>query len=215
MRWLFTLILICISLPTTAHADTIVFKDGTKIDVTKAWEEGGEIKCVIAGVEIGYPKEEVQRVIKKSWSSVPRAKGENILIQQDASCYASGKSFGYCTTLSLYGQECLPQDQITLTPLCKGQAETKRGMLDGIAQAYRSPTVLAVQQQSPKSQGSSPCYDLGKQFGRCATLTLYGETCNPKDDFSMPLKCRGLAETKRGIHNGVRITYQMLGFPAQ
>ena len=215
MRWLFTLILICISLPTTAHADTIVFKDGTKVDVTKAWEEGGEIKCVIAGVEIGYPKEEVQRVIKKSWSSVPRAKGENILIQQDASCYASGKSFGYCTTLSLYGQECLPQDQITLTPLCKGQAETKQGMLDGIAQAYRSPTVLAVQQQSPKSQGSSPCYDLGKQFGRCATLTLYGETCNPKDDFSMPLKCRGLAETKRGIHNGVRITYQMLGFPAQ
>lgn len=215
MRWLFALILVCISLPTTVHADTIVFKDGTKIDVTKAWEEGGEIKCIIAGVEIGYPKEEVQRVIKKSWSSMPRAKGENILIQQDASCYASGKSFDYCTTLSLYGQECLPQDQITLTPLCKGQAETKRGMLDGIAQAYRSPTVLPVQQQSPKSQGSSPCYDLGKQFGRCATLTLYGETCNPKDDFSMPLKCRGLAETKRGIHNGVRITYQMLGFPAQ
>jgi hypothetical protein len=111
MRWLFALILICISLPTTAHADTIVFKDGSKIDVTKAWEEGGEIKCVIAGVEIGYAKEEVQRVIKKSWSSVPRAKGENILIQQDASCYASGKSFGYCTTLSLYGQECPPQDQ--------------------------------------------------------------------------------------------------------
>lgn len=100
MRWLFALILVCISLPTTVHADTIVFQDGTKIDVTKAWEEGGEIKCIIAGVEIGYPKEEVQRVIKKSWSS-------------------------------------------------------------------------------------------------------------------MPLKCRGLADTKRGIHNGVRITYQMLGFPAQ
>jgi hypothetical protein len=215
MRWLFALILICISLPTTAHADTIVFKDGSKIDVTKAWEEGGEIKCVIAGVEIGYAKEEVQRVIKKSWSSVPRAKGENILIQQDASCYASGKSFGYCTTLSLYGQECPPQDQITLTPLCKGQAETKQGMLDGIAQAYRSPTVLPAEQQSPKSQGSSPCYDLGKQFGRCATLTLYGETCNPKDDFSMPLKCRGLAETKLGIHNGVRTTYRTLGFAAQ
>jgi hypothetical protein len=213
MKWLFALILIWISLPTMIHADTIVFKDGSKIEVVKAWEERGEIKCIIAGVEIGYPKEEIQRVIRKSWSSAPRARGENILIQQDASCYASGKSFGYCTTLSLYGEECLPREQSTLTPLCKDQVETKRGILDGIAQAYSILTVLPDQQQSPTPQSASACYDLGKQFGKCATLTLYGQICNPKDDFSMPLKCRGLADTRRGMHNGVKVTYRMLGFP--
>ena len=215
MRWLFAFILVSMSLPTMAHADTIVFKDGTKIDVVKAWEVGGEIKCIIAGIEIGYPKEEIQRVVRKSWSSRPQAKGETILIQQNASCYASGKSFGYCTTLSLYGEDCLPQDQITLTPLCKDQAETKSGMIDGIAKAYGALSVLPAQQQSPTLKGSSPCYNLGKQFGKCAALTLYGEACNPKDEFSMPLKCRGLAETKLGIHSGVRLTYRMLGFPVQ
>lgn len=153
--------------------------------------------------------------MRKDWSSTSRATGQNILIQQDASCYASGKSFGYCTTLSLYGEECPAQDQITLTPLCKDQAEAKKGMRDGIALAYKSITGLPAQEQAPSLQSSSPCYDLGIQFGKCATLTLYGEACDPKDDFSMPLKCRGLAETKLGIHSGVRITYQMLGFPVQ
>jgi hypothetical protein len=152
-------------------------------------------------------------VVRKSWSATPYAKGENILIQQETSCYAAGKSFGYCTTRSLYGEECLPRDQITLTPLCKDQAETKKGIDDGIALAYKSLTVPVAQQNKSIPPSSSPCYDMGEQFGKCATLTLFGEACSPGDDFSMPLKCRGLAETKLGIYQGVRTTYRMLGFP--
>ena len=44
---------------------------------------------------------------------------------------------------------------------------------------FQNP-VLRAQQQSLTPRSPSPCCDLGKQFGKCATLTLYGEICDPK-----------------------------------
>ncbi len=72
MKNLLIIIAMLLFIPSTANADTIVFMDGTKIDVPKTWEENGEIKCKMAGIVIGYPKAEVKQVIRQKQSAVPR-----------------------------------------------------------------------------------------------------------------------------------------------
>jgi hypothetical protein len=42
--------------PLISSADVLVFKDGTKMDVEKAWVEGGEVKAKVYGGVVGFPK---------------------------------------------------------------------------------------------------------------------------------------------------------------
>jgi hypothetical protein len=56
------LILLAFSLPATA--DTIIFKDGMRVDAPDVWEENGEVKCEIGGIVFGYPKADVERIEK-------------------------------------------------------------------------------------------------------------------------------------------------------
>lgn len=49
-----------------ATADTIFFKNGTRVDVPKTWEEDGKIKCEMYGSVVGYPKKNVLRVEKNT-----------------------------------------------------------------------------------------------------------------------------------------------------
>lgn len=51
---------------------------------------------------------------------------------------------------------------------------------------------------------TSLCYELGVRFGRCGTLALKGQRCNPEDDIVMPERCRNKDETLRGITDGQR-----------
>jgi len=56
---------------------------------------------------------------------------------------------------------------------------------------------------------------MGKRFGRCAALSMYGKTCDPTDDVIMPLDCRDQPDTKSGISVGVRTAYKSLGLPSE
>jgi hypothetical protein len=219
MRKLFFIISLLVCIPVIAGADTIVFKDGTSIDVPRAWEENGEIKCKVAGVVIGYPKKEIKRIIRQKQSVFPRklsaSEVEELARMQPGSCYDLGKRYGYCTTLNLYGDECPPQDDIRLPPWCRRQDDTEKGMLDGIRLAYKSLDLPPTRDAAFAAQNSSACFELGKQYGKCATLSMYNKTCDPKDDIVMPLDCRGKADTKSGMRVGVRAAFQSMGLPTK
>jgi len=49
-------------LPLISSADVIVFKDGRKMSVEKAWIEEGEVKAKVYGGIVGYPKASVARI---------------------------------------------------------------------------------------------------------------------------------------------------------
>jgi len=46
----------------TATSDTIYFKNGTRLDIEKSWEEEGKIKCIMFGNEYEYNKDEIERI---------------------------------------------------------------------------------------------------------------------------------------------------------
>jgi len=57
------------------------------------------------------------------------------------------------------------------------------------------------------TSGGQSCYSLGVKYGRCATLSLKGKACNPSDDIVIPPRCRGNADTQRGIETGTRSVF--------
>jgi hypothetical protein len=48
--------------PLISSVDVIVFKDGRKMSVEKAWFEEGEVKAKVYGGVLGYPKGSVERI---------------------------------------------------------------------------------------------------------------------------------------------------------
>ena len=57
------------------------------------------------------------------------------------------------------------------------------------------------------TSGGESCYAIGVKFGRCATLSMKGKSCNPSDDIAVPPRCQGNADTQRGIEAGTRSVY--------
>ena len=61
------------------------------------------------------------------------------------------------------------------------------------------------------SRGGESCYELGYRWGMCAAKSLHGIPCKPENDIVIPARCRGKAETERGIKAGVKKVYEELG----
>jgi len=47
MKKILTLSLILLAFSWPASADTIIFRDGMRVEVSEAWEKNGEVKCKI------------------------------------------------------------------------------------------------------------------------------------------------------------------------
>ncbi len=62
MKKILTLSLILLAFSWPASADTIIFRDGMRVEVSEAWEKNGEVKCKIGDIVFGYPKDEVERI---------------------------------------------------------------------------------------------------------------------------------------------------------
>jgi len=73
-----SMILLAFSLP--AAADTIIFKDGMRIEAPDVWEENEEVRCEIGGIVFGYPKADIER-IEKGRSTVKVKKAEAAVIK--------------------------------------------------------------------------------------------------------------------------------------
>jgi hypothetical protein len=56
------LFLLMILVPLSAAADIIVLKSGKRVEVDMAWEENDQVKGTLAGVNLTYPKSEVERI---------------------------------------------------------------------------------------------------------------------------------------------------------
>jgi hypothetical protein len=54
-----------------------------------------------------------------------------------------------------------------------------------------------------------PCYDIGVKFGTCSYLSMKGHPCPRGTDIIVPERCRGKAETQRGIEDAIILMKQM------
>ncbi len=59
------------ALSVPVFADTIYFKNGTRLDIPEAWEEDGQVKCVLYGQVVSYPVEDVERIEKEEVGKPP------------------------------------------------------------------------------------------------------------------------------------------------
>jgi len=64
MKKIISLGFILLAFPLWAFADTIVFKDGMRVDAARVWQQDGEVQCEINGIVFGYPKADVKRIEK-------------------------------------------------------------------------------------------------------------------------------------------------------
>jgi hypothetical protein len=55
-------LLVVIGLPLCAAADTIVLKNGRRVEVEMAWREGDEVKGTLSGVVVRYAEGQVERI---------------------------------------------------------------------------------------------------------------------------------------------------------
>jgi hypothetical protein len=60
------------------------------------------------------------------------------------------------------------------------------------------------------THGEESCYELGYRYGLCSTKSMHGITCKPENDIVIPERCRGKAETDRGIKAGINAAYDIL-----
>jgi hypothetical protein len=54
--------MLIVFVPLYSSADTIVLKSGRRVDVEMAWEENDQIKGILSGVVVKYPKSKVERI---------------------------------------------------------------------------------------------------------------------------------------------------------
>jgi hypothetical protein len=88
-------------------------------------------------------------------------------------------------------------------------------MLEGIGLANKSLDSAPADESEISAEHPSVCFELGIRYGKCATLSMFGQACDTNDDIVMPLDCRGKAETKNGVRTGVRAAYKDMGLPAK
>jgi hypothetical protein len=62
MKWLRIILAMWWLTPALGYADVVILKSGRRIETTKAWEEGGQIKFYQYGNVVGYPKSDVERI---------------------------------------------------------------------------------------------------------------------------------------------------------
>ena len=67
------------------------------------------------------------------------------------SCYELGYRFGLCSTKSLYGIPCKPENDIVIPENCRGKAEANRGIKAGVKAVYDT---LNLATEGSKSSGS-------------------------------------------------------------
>jgi hypothetical protein len=86
-----SMILLAVSLP--AAADTIIFKDGMRIEAPDVWEENEEVRCEIGGIVFGYPKSDIERIEKgRSTITVKKAEAAAIKVHKEVTVVPEKKA---------------------------------------------------------------------------------------------------------------------------
>jgi hypothetical protein len=81
---------ILLAFPLSAFGDTIVFKDGMRVDAARVWQQDGEVQCEINGIVFGYPKADVKR-IEKNGSGGQTAETITLEVHKEEATVIPGK----------------------------------------------------------------------------------------------------------------------------
>ncbi len=103
-----SLILLAFSLP--AAADTIIFKDGMRVEAPHIWEENKEVRCEIGGIVFGYPKADVERIEKgRSTVKVKKPEATVIKVHKEVTVVPEKKA-------SVFKKEAVASEKETVIP---------------------------------------------------------------------------------------------------
>jgi hypothetical protein len=99
------------------------------------------------------------------------------------------------------GKECYVDVSLSGTNSCGNPyRQLKRYGLD----QYFSVKLPKKSLKPPKQTSVTSCYKLGYLYGRCATRSMTGLSCEPGTDIVIPEHCRGEGETQSGIEAGIK-----------
>ena len=77
--------------------------------------------------------------------------------------------------------------------------------------AYKKKKLEKEKREKPVfREENESCFNLGYRYGLCATNAMHEIPCKPENDIILPARCRGKAETKRGIKAGAKAVYDAL-----
>ncbi|ACL05280.1 Ankyrin [Desulfatibacillum aliphaticivorans] len=137
----FMLLIAC--LPASTQADTVVFKNGKRIDVEQAWEDGSFIKCIRFGGEISYPKSKVERIETSQGAAPASAAGSSRANAKSAPSTAAGKSASQNSRQTAQSAPA-PEKILPVNPQ-GGGAQTPGGSQDDAFLTREEKMDLAVQ----------------------------------------------------------------------
>jgi len=82
------------------------------------------------------------------------------------------------------------------------------------AKLYTKKNIINSNQNNTKKQPfnvkHASCYEVGFAYGACATRSMNNMSCLPGTNFSVPFRCRGKSDTKKGIREGSIIQQQLI-----
>jgi len=142
-----SLILLAFSLP--ACADTIIFKDGMRVDAPHVWAENGEVRCEIGGIVFGYPKADVER-IEKGRSEVKKAAATVIKVHKEVTVVPEKK-------VSVPKKEAVSSKKEASVPKAPKAVSQKAAASPKIKKKVPSKEITASKKKDPP-KAASPQY---------------------------------------------------------
>ena len=149
-----SLILLAFSLP--ACADTIIFKDGMRVDAPHVWAENGEVRCEIGGIVFGYPKADVER-IEKGRSEVKKAAATVIKVHKEVTVVPEKKiSVPKKEAVSSKKETVVPEKEASVPKAPKAVSQ-KAAASPKIKKKVPSKEITAFKKKDPP-KAASPQY---------------------------------------------------------
>lgn len=184
-----SMMLLAFSLP--AAADTIIFKDGMRIEAPHVWQENEEVRCEIGGIVFGYPKADVERIEKgRSTVKVKKAGATVIKVHKEVTVVPEEKASAPKKEEAAAKKETgIPEKEASVPkkPKAVSQKATATPMKKKAVPAKKMP---ASKKEKP-SKTASPQY---------ASIPMFKEIIN-EDDNNPPayIKRRRVLLVARGL----------------
>lgn len=123
-------------------------------------------------------------------------------------CYEIGLRHGRCLRRKEMALACNPDDILKKPVLliCGADNYFGKGQEDGVLKESNGDFLEEQEEERAKQRRpikkQESCYSLGVRFGRCVARSIFGLSCDPRDDIKIPPRCRYDNETERGIKKG-------------
>lgn len=151
MKKTLVLSMILLAFSVTAAADSILFKDGMRVDAPDVWVDHDEVKCKIGSIVFGYPKADVVRIEKgrsgadKAAASVLKVHKEGTRVPEKESASRQKETAGPEKKVAKSGQKpaafkkkAIVSKKETSAPKKESVASKKKNSPGAVAPQYSS-----------------------------------------------------------------------------